>query len=337
MVSGKYTCLENKTLFIVGQDLDTVRDFLSSVIPNPSGTTSYTGIFNNSNALGGLDSTVDYGSGNVCASAQAALAPDSFLVLGLCLKDALEDIVLHKCDSQIDRLGEWIRNFGRPVFLRIGYEFDGPWNNYDPEYYKLAFTWIVSRLRFRGVRNFVSVWQSATLHSFLDLKGKPVQIERDYTKWYPGDSVVDWLGTSYFELDKEAHDGFLNFARAKNKPVMIAESAPKTYDLEQGHRINGITNECLCSNLTGKDIWNEWFSPFFKYVTANRDVVRAVAYINTPWKKQKMWNCGEHGYWGDSRVEVDEYIKEKFIKELSNDALWSLSCPNFISKIDDRV
>lgn len=307
-ISGKYTPLENKTLFIVGQDLDTVRDFLAYVVPNPSGTTSYTAILNSSSDLGGLDSIVDYGSGNVCATEQAALAPDSFLALGLCLKDALEDIVLHKCDLQIDRLGEWIRNFGRPVFLRIGYEFDGPWNNYDPEYYKLAFKWIVSRLRFRGVRNFVSVWHSATTHAVMDAESKPILVDRDFTKWYPGDSVVDWLGTSYFEFNREVHDGFLAFARSKGKPVMIAESAPHIYDLEQGHKINQSTNECLCSNLTGKDIWNEWFLPFFKYISVNRDVIRAVAYINTPWKRQKMWNCGENGYWGDTRIEVKNFI-----------------------------
>lgn len=294
----------NKTHFIVGQDLDTVQAFVKEVLPNPSGTTSYTEISNSSRCLHGLETPIDYGAGTIDTTAQVELVPNSVLVLGVCIKDALEDIVMRRCDASIDRFGDWIRSLSRPVFLRIGYEFDGAWNNYDPQYYKLAFKWIVSRLRFRGVDNFVSVWQSATYYTPAD-NGRPAsKIDRSFMDWWPGTDVVDWMGTSYFNFDKRVHDAFLNFARSKNKPVMIAESAPQGYDLELGITLDAFTNQRLSSDLAGKDIWTRWFKPFFKYINDNRDVVRAVAYINTPWKSQQMWTSGENGFWGDSRIQA---------------------------------
>ena len=67
--------------------------------------------------------------------------------------------------------------------------------------------------------------------------------------FYPGDEVVDWVGANY-----ECADAALQFARAHLKPVMLEAAA-------QGG-------------------WDEWYAPFFKFVTDNNDVVRAVIYIN---------------------------------------------------------
>lgn len=305
-VDGKFAPLDNKTHFIVGQDLDTVRDFVKEVLPNPSGTTSYTCISKNTNySLHGLDHPVDYGAGTIDAKAQMTLVPGSVLVLGVCIKGALEDIVMRRCDASIDRFGDWIRSQPVPVFLRIGYEFDGPWNDYDSEYYKLAFKWIVSRLRFKGVQNFVSVWQSATYTAYIDNGCRSWKIvDRSFIDWYPGDDVVDWMGTSYFDFDKRIHDAFLNFARSRKKPLMIAESAPQGYDLELGERLDHFTNERISSGLSGRMLWENWYEPFFKYVRDNQDIIRAVAYINTPWKTQKLWATGDNGFWGDSRIQV---------------------------------
>ena len=263
-------------------------------------------ISNTDSSLCGLEKKIDYGSGTVDTTSQMALVPNSMLVLGVCIKGALDDIIQRRCDASIDRFGDWIRAQARPVFLRIGYEFDGPWNAYDPELYKLAFKWIVSRLRFLGVQNFVSVWQSSTV-AVPHTKGRRRaghQVDRSFVKWYPGNDVVDWMGTSYFNFDKHTHDAFLNFAREKGKPLMIAESAPQGYDLELGTLVNHYTNERISGEITGQAVWKKWFKPFFRYIHNNRDVIRAVAYINTPWKEQEMWTSGENGYWGDSRIQV---------------------------------
>jgi len=161
----------------------------------------------------------------------------------------------------------------------------------------------VSRLRFLGVDNFVSVWQTSA-HPSSDDDGSRSLIDPSFGNWYPGNDVVDWIGSSYFSSDRHCHDALLNFARRKRKPVIIAEAAPQGFDLELGTKIDIYTNEEMSGGLTGRDIWHKWFKPFFKYISDNRDVIRAVAYINTPWKTQRMWATGNNGYWGDSRIQV---------------------------------
>lgn len=47
-------------------------------------------------------------------------------------------------DTQIASLCRGIKDMDRPVFLRIGYEFNGRWNGYKPDPYKKAFVRIDS-------------------------------------------------------------------------------------------------------------------------------------------------------------------------------------------------
>ena len=46
------------------------------------------------------------------------------------------------------------------VFLRIGYEFDGPHNHYDPQDYKKAYIYLADKINEEGVTNAVFVWHS---------------------------------------------------------------------------------------------------------------------------------------------------------------------------------
>lgn len=225
-------------------------------------------------------------------------------------------------DGDIDRLGEWIKSSNRPVLLRIGYEFDLPFNGYDAETYKVVFRKIVTRLRGNGVTNFVSVWQSSAW-----------PITQDFRDWYPGDDVVDWMGTSWFRVEMSIQDNLMAFARSVNKPMIIAEAAPQGYDNELGTQVDVYTNDIIQSNLSGEDIWRNWYQPLFDYIHKNSDVIRALAYINTPWKNQQMWSDGSNGYWGDSRVQSDDYIKENFLNEITDSSFWLLSGSGFTSQL----
>jgi hypothetical protein len=45
----------------------------------------------------------------------------------------------------------------------------------------------------------------------------------------------------------------------------------------------------------------------------NRDVINALAYINVHWDSQDMWDAPyESGYWGDSRLQVNPFLAERF-------------------------
>ena len=66
-------------------------------------------------------------------------------------------------------------------------------------------------------------------------------------------------------------------------------------------------------DMTDDEIWDHWFGPLFELMQDNRDVIHALAYINADWDSQAMW--GEpyaSGFWGDSRLEVNESIAKRF-------------------------
>ena len=127
---------------------------------------------------------------------------------------------------------------------------------------------------------------------------------------------------------RELADEVLNFARARLKPVVIAESAPQRYDLEQLTRSHsspiwdGPPGK-LKLQKTAKEIWQEWFQPFFEYIHDNADVIRAVAYINADWDSQSKWSSPySEGYWGDSRIQANPEISGYWLGEIGNTDLW---------------
>ncbi len=339
---------DDKILFIIGQDLESIREYNEALPePQPGGVTVYANMVVNELSpfppLGGLTRGED-DDAKVTGTANSQSAPilmrefpHSSLVVALYIADEdvhgcstryLDDINAGKYDELIDEMGGYFKALDRPVYLRIGYEFDGYWNCFQPEPHKKAFVRIVERLRALGADNVASVWQSATW---------PFD-NTDWEKWYPGDEVVDWIGFSLFLTDQGYHEGappdpntirdsLLAFARSRNKPVMVAESANQGYD--NAALTRSVITKKEVQPRTPEQIWQEWYHPYFEYIYANADVIRAVIYINSLWDIQQMWNCREgfnagqpgclKGYWGDTRVQVNPQIKAKWVEELSKD------------------
>lgn len=315
-IAGKFAPA-NGTLLIIGQDVNSIAEYREYTDIQPGGVTTYTNISEGQPLLlNGLENDADWGAGHVNANDNLQNDPDAALAIGLYLVDttgtSLSHIIDGTHDDTIDQLGRFIDRASRPVFLRIGYEFDGPWNHYNPEQYIGAYRHIVDRLRLSGVDGFASVWQSAT-STWGTHEG------RHFSEWYPGDDYVDWMGTSYFVFNETVHDEFLNFARKRSKPVMIAESSPQGYDLDE-LTFSGPTDGVEFESKSADQIWEEWFGPFFQYIHSNGDVIRAVAYINADWNSQSMWQPGgSNGYWGDSRVQVNDSIFKSWLDEISSE------------------
>ena len=130
--------------------------------------------------------------------------PQSIGMLGLYMveggehADGLTGIVEGRYEDRIDRLAEVINKAGRPVLVRIGYEFDGLWNHYDPEKYIAAYRYLVNRLRTQSPF-FLSVWHGTASPGDYYLDRYKVGVEdEDFRAWYPGDDYVDWVGVSWF-------------------------------------------------------------------------------------------------------------------------------------------
>lgn len=285
-----YRPKDNKVLFVIGQDMGATGGF---PYPNndgyvnhfeevPAGFTSYTSI----NQLEGLTEKVNYGSGDVCAQCYLdnAVYKNSVVVLGLYLVNQLTNITNGSLDANIEKLGNWIIATNRPVFVRIGYEFNSSWAGYNSAEYIAAFQYLTDFWEEMGVDNFNTVWQS-------DGYGTSTQLQA----WYPGDDYVDWLGYSHFDGKGE---GIIQLAKKHSKPVMIAEATPKI-DLKDVDGATGI---------------KDWFMPFFDYIEQNSGTIQAFCYINCNWEVQSMWT-GKG--WGDSRIQMNDQVKTFWLNKLS--------------------
>lgn len=277
--SQKYVPPENTTLVMIGQDQANIEEYISAVGSVPAGCMFYTSI----QRLEGLDAPHDAGAGIGYADYFVRAYPDMVIQLGLYMVDALDDINQGRYDEHIDMLGAWIAGTQRPVYLRIGYEFDGPHNHYDPQAYQTAFRRIVDRFKENNISNVAYVW-----HSYAAYSPRPVQ------SWYPGDAYVDWVGISYFNSTSGYTEAVIAYAKSRGKPLMLAEATPAGIGVRYG-----------------TEAVRRWFEPVFTFI--KKHDVRAFCYINCDWDAMPMW---KDMHWKDSRVQANPIVQDAWDDEI---------------------
>ncbi|MEO1033139.1 MAG: glycosyl hydrolase, partial [Bacteroidota bacterium] len=307
-------------LLFAGQELEAVggleeyNDGYLDHYKRPAGWTTYTNINPGDESFGriqegldGLWGTHDWGDNDYNASMQLA-DPDyenMALAIGLQFVNHEEKVADGTHDEYIDKLADFLLSLGkRPVFLRIAYEFDGdPWNHYDRASTIKAYKRIVDRLRAKGVENTAYVWQSVGFISGQEhLEG-----------WYPGDDYVDWCGVSFFNRWKEIE--MFEFARKKGKPVFIAEATPTISDYFG--KLYGVCKETQLSNPEqAQEAWDKWFIPFFTAIEENKDVVKAVHYINCHWDSHPMWMSNPTFSKIDARLHINDIISKRWTEKI---------------------
>jgi len=313
-MKNKFEPKEGEVLFFIGQDLEAVggldnynKGYLNT-FEIPAGITAYTnlspGDYSFGYAIKGLDGTknkANWGAGDSCLQfyVNNPKFKSSMMAIGLSMVNHEKKIAKGKYDKLIREFGEWISSLKRPIFLRIGYEFDGwEWNNYKKKYFLGAWKRIYKIFTEMKVNNVAYVWQSKGT-------GSDQKILED---WYPGDEYVDWCGYSYFNNpDTE----MITFARKHKKPVFIAEACPVLKDKYGKFHAN------LANETEAKQVWQEWFVPFFKVINDNLDVVKAFSYINVEWKSQIMWQNNDYFKNVDSRIQISEFISKKWLQEIN--------------------
>lgn len=196
-------------------------------------------------------------------------------------------------DQQIDNLIEGLRRLALPVYLRIGYEFNGlSWNGYQPASYKQAFIRITGKLRAANLE-VATVWDAA------------ISGVKNYFDYYPGDDYVDWFGMNIFraaEFNDPSLPGFFNEARMRRKPVMIGETTPRNVGAQGGAAS-----------------WSGWFAHFFDFLR-NNAVVKQFNYINWDWAYWSRQTGQDWWDWGDARLETEAaaYVRERYIAQLAD-------------------
>ena len=197
------------------------------------------------------------------------------------------------CDEQLEVFVEALRALGRPAFIRIGYEFEGPWNGYRPESYKRAFIRIARRLR-QAKFDVATVWCSAGASA-----GNASTVRM--LEFYPGDEWVDWWGIDLFaenELSSPVTEEFLSAASHRAKPVMIGESTPRLIGVDRG-----------------MDSWNRWFAPYFGLIRRHPGI-KAFCYINWEWREWSDRLGFPWHDWGDARIERNAEVLQQYREEI---------------------
>ena len=204
-----------------------------------------------------------------------------------------------KYNEQLSLFINALKDVKTPTYLRIGYEFEGKWNNYTPEGYVSAFRLISEKIKLSGIKNIATVWCSAGGSAGFISK-------KDLMAFYPGDDVVDWWGVDIFspqEITNPWLDDFYKSAQAHGKPVMIGETTPRYVGVEDGI-----------------ESWRAWYQPFFEMVKKYPQI-KAISYINWDWY---FWS-NKLGFswhnWKDARLEKNSVVREAYIKEI-NDPIW---------------
>jgi hypothetical protein len=208
------------------------------------------------------------------------------------------EVAAGRYDTQIEALCAGLRSLERPAYLRIGFEFNGPWFGYRPGPYRAAWTRIVAAIRAQPdlADRVAAVWCYCPLPS---QREDARYLDRDYAPYYPGDEWVDWWAIDLFSPDNFTMDNtrwFLDDAERAGFPVMIGESTPR--------RVGGVQ--------AGAVAWDAWFAPYFAFIRRHR-VVKAFCYINWDWTAYPVWRD-----WGDARIQENALVLERYRRELAD-------------------
>lgn len=281
---GRKLEIVNKVYHGAGQSNGAFKKYDSTLVPNrPSVYMQYVGLR-------------ELKDGNKLRNKlrqMVAVNPELIVQLGLAMtQDGKpevhyeQDVAAGKYDAEIDTLINILKVHNRPVFLRLGYEFNGFWNGYQATTYKQAYRYVIQKIRKAGLNQVASMWCFA-----IDSD------EDNFMDYYPGDDVVDWWSVDVFgtwHFDRPELFAFMDSAIARKYPVMIGESTPRRMSVTKGD-----------------SSWRLWFVPYFNLIRTYPNM-KGISYINwnwtgTPWPD-----------WGDGRIETAPAdLKKRYLAELN--------------------
>lgn len=293
---AKFAPPAGKTLLIMGQTVERITEYMSNFPeqPIPGGWSAYWGVTEFKGVTGPYK--------NETGSTQnQQLLIDKFpntVVQSALWMVGMWDVVKKagkgNYDAVIRQYAASAKTTNRPIYLRIGYEFDGPHNELEPKKYVKAYRRIVDLMRAAGADNIAFVWHSYAHNTYKDYP---------LSDWYPGDDYVDWVGISVFDqpyyepgLGPDG-DAVLHFAKQHKKPVIICESNP----------IKGIEAE-------NPDAWKNWFVNFFT-IAYNKNI-RAISFINEDWTSIHISGTSE---WKDARLNNNKKISDAWFLETNKE------------------
>ncbi|MEL6544452.1 MAG: glycosyl hydrolase, partial [Myxococcota bacterium] len=285
---------DDRVLLVLGQTLGGINAHVEAFPsePNPAGWAAYWGV----PSMDGVTNTfLNETGGSQNHQELVERFPNTVLQSAMWMvgrNEVAQRTAVGEFDSVIVAYSAWAKQTNRPIYLRLGYEFDGPHNELEPDEYVAAYRRIVDLMRAEGVENIAFVWHSYAAPRFKDYP---------LSAWYPGDDYVDWVAVSLFGHmyttgTSPELDAVLAFAREQRKPVMIAEASP----------IRGIRSETTQS-------WQTWFVNLLS-LTYEKNI-KAVSLINEDWERFSFPDI----QWSDARLQNNSLVADAWFQETRAD------------------
>lgn len=160
--------------------------------------------------------------------------------------DDLRGVANGTFNHQIGQLVEGLIELDRPAYIRVGYEFNGQWNNYPPESYRSAWPAIVDTVRENQTlkKRTAFIW---------DFSCDASDDRLDWMQWLPpAQSSPDWWGVNIFSGESLANSSciakYVAAAAEASQPVALGESTPRGYGVldEPWMQIQSGADNDLC-------------------------------------------------------------------------------------------
>jgi len=164
----------------------------------------------------------------------------------------LDEILAGNWDSYLQTFGQSVNQFGHPVMLRFGHEFNGDWYPWSYDNGNLngniasaakwvqAYKYVHDKVVAAGATNAIWLWSPNAGNG-----GKNAQ---DITAYYPGDNYVDWIavdgynwGTSQSWSSWQSFSDVFGSVYTKlvanypGKPIMLGEFGSSSTGETAGH------------------------------------------------------------------------------------------------------
>jgi len=198
-LEGRHTDPGGRTLVIVGQTTDGIRDYtVTSRLPPPWGVTMYVAPTLDSGGFttagGGRSSNAEwyrngYGPQDLGYIMQSTALAGTAIAVGFWLGGDFDHDLAEGTNASgrnggnalwknTKRLIADLKATGRPVLLRIGYEAEAPWNGHFPASYRAAWSRIRAEIDRQKATNIATVWQLAAFCPATDFWDARIQPRR---------------------------------------------------------------------------------------------------------------------------------------------------------------
>lgn len=211
---------------------------------------------------------------------------------------SLKEITQGVYDAYFEEAADAVHEFGGPVFISINHEMNGTWEPFSEAYdgsqgpapkvtasdFILAWRHMVDIFRRKGANNAAFVWSP----NVPDVGPVP------FTKYYPGDEYVDWVGASFYSGNPIENLDQIYRTYAARKPIFITEWATGA---DKNKYYVGFPGEA------------KWVDSFFKSLNTRYPRVKAISWFQ--WDKTQY---GESNY----QLQRDAAQQQVYATDIQN-------------------